>query len=363
MSARSCLRRARRICALLACCAFAAPAFAAEPAPLDTLYKAIARDIAQGDAWAIRHVLDRYEAKDATDFSVEVDPDAQPIWPKRPSSITPDEWAALKRSRLQFGFPESRSVGMALRDLDEDGRRDLVVDAYVGGTGLFSCVTVHRRVGQHFVSTGSNPDGECFYSINGRGSDQEAYWVKLGKRVYLAYREGEYGIDRLYLARAFAPQTMQTAGLAVDYRYRYEVLDQAPGSQDTPEEILAPDLRAALQTALDQMGDTPAQDAGGSYPTCPLPVGTAAADDPWPWFGAGHYTMEIVADLPVWLGQECHAARLILYRTSSLVDRTAIPIALSYMRAPTDEGRDIGVRIQRTALRVRRVRVDTGIPN
>ena len=266
MSARSCLRHARRICALLACCAFAAPAFAAEPAPLDTLYKAIARDIAQGDAWAIRHVLDRYEAKDAADFSVEVDPDAQPIWPKRPSSITPDEWAALKRSRLQFGFPESRSVGMALRDLDEDGRRDLVVDAYVGGTGLFSCVTVHRRVGQHFVSTGSNPDGECFYSINGRGSDQEAHWVKLGKRVYLAYREGEYGIDRLYLARAFAPQTMQTAGLAVDYRYRYEVLDQAPGSQGTPGRRPGEKRRGRKRPSRPSSGGRPRGPPANRYP-------------------------------------------------------------------------------------------------
>ncbi len=346
-------RRVTRFLALLAFCMLARPIFAAETDPLESLRKEIAQAIARGDASAINHVLARHEVRAPAQFVVEVTEDGQLIWPTRPKSVTAQEWATLKRSELLYEYPENRRLWMSLMDLDEDGQRDLVINAYMGGTGLFSCVTVGRRAGARFVAA-KRADDNCLYTINGRGSDQEAHWVKLGGRVYLAYREGEYGADRLALSRAFETAERAPDTLVIEYRYRHQVLERALNGSGEPQAPIAPALRAALQAALDQIGDTPAQDSGGSYAQCPLPEGMAEEDSNWPWFGAGHYTFEIVADVPVHLDGQCHAARLITYRNSYQIDRERVPTALSYMRTPDDTAQDIEVRTRRTALRVRR---------
>jgi len=354
---RSCLalRRLALGLALFACCAGTAPVFAADADPLETLRKEIAQAIAKGDPAPIRHVIAMHAAAAAAPFAVDVtEDDGQIIWPARPSSVTPDEWAALKRSKLAYGYPENHHLSLQLMDLDEDGKRDLIIDAYLGGTGLFSGVSVNRRVGKQFVGQRNDPDDSSLYTINGRGSDQEADWVRLGGRVYLAYREGRYGFDHLTLMRAFGTQPSTVDGLVVEYRYRHRVMNTVNNGDGKPQPPLDPELRRALQTALDQIGDTPAQDAGGKFPQCPLPEGKTEDDNNWPWFGAGHYTLEIVADLPVQVGQQCHAARLVAYLSSYLTDRDRVPTGLSYMRSPEDTELEIEVQTSRTPLRVRR---------
>ncbi len=352
---RHALRRFVRCLALFACSAFAARAFAAGPDPLETLRKEIAQAIAKGDLAPIRHVIAMHAAAGPAPFEVEVaEDDGKILWPARPSSVTPDEWAALKRSKLVYGFPENHHLSLQLMDLDEDGKRDLIIESYLGGTGLFSGVSVHRRVGNQFVGQKKDPDDNSFYTINGRGSDQEADWIRLGGRVYLAYRNGDYGYDELFLMRAFGAPLNEVDGLVVEYRYRHRVSDKVLHGEYSPPTPLDPELRRALQTALDQIGDTPAQDSGGKFPQCPLPEGMTEDDSNWPWFGPGHYTFGIVADLPVQVGTQCHAARLIAYRSSYLTDRDQVPTSLSYMRSPDDTEQEIEVQTKRTPVRVRR---------
>lgn len=44
-------------------------------------------------------------------------------------------------------------------DLDGDGRRDLIIDSYVGGTGLFSYTGVLKRNDDAFETVNSDDSG------------------------------------------------------------------------------------------------------------------------------------------------------------------------------------------------------------
>ncbi len=73
-------------------------------------------------------------------------------------------------------------VSFTLIDLDGDGKRDLIIDSYVGGTGLFSYTGVLKRGDSAFESVNnadSNDDDNfdagvpgALYSINDRGANQ-----------------------------------------------------------------------------------------------------------------------------------------------------------------------------------------------
>lgn len=54
---------------------------------------------------------------------------------------------------------ENRSHHYTLIDLDEDGQRDLLDDAYVGGTGLFTRITVLQGHNDGFRAAAPTPTG------------------------------------------------------------------------------------------------------------------------------------------------------------------------------------------------------------
>jgi uncharacterized protein len=53
----------------------------------------------------------------------------------RPAGVSRDEWRALQASRIDGGG-ENGVASYTLMDVDGDGRRDLFIDSYSGGTGL-----------------------------------------------------------------------------------------------------------------------------------------------------------------------------------------------------------------------------------
>lgn len=262
---------------------------------------------------------------------------------KRPKNVTQDEWLALKRSPLNFESENGR-LQISLHDLDGDGKRDLIVESYIGGTGLFSGVYTLRRKGNHFAATPTKPDADdSLYTINGRGSNQESTWISLQNKIYLAYRDGSYGYDTLSLLAPFSTGGSSHKTLQVNYRYHNRIIQAA----ETPENKINPKLYQALQKALDTVDRHPEK----TWPACPVKGNTEQAEtNGWPWFGAGHYTMDVVADFPVWINGECGAARLINFKSSYLKTHTLN--SLSYLPAAEAESIDFEITTQRRAISI-----------
>lgn len=234
----------------------------------------------------------------------------------RPDGVTDDEWRALQASGLDIEA-EGGNVGYTLLDLDGDGRRDLAIDAYIGGTGLFSDVSAWRREGSRFVpadaaGNGAGSEaGSSLYSINGRGGNQEGNWIRLRDRVYAAYRIGAYGEDRVYLLRPLR-SIGDVPTLTVRYRYGLSVPRQQK-KEDGTIRTLDDTLHAALTRALTGIDTSQAREAyGGEEPLCPMPAGVSKDDSgDYYSFGPGHYSYEIVGDMAVYAGPRCYVGRVV----------------------------------------------------
>ncbi len=238
-------------------------------------------------------------------------PDDDAHFPKvRPTGVTSDEWRALQASGIDAGG-ENGFASYTLLDIDGDGQRDLIVDTYSGGTGLFSYVSALRREGGRFAGADGS-DGGYLYSLNGRGANQAADWVRLRGRVYVAYRSSYYGVDNLYLLR---PLTVvgEVPRLAVHYRYQLSIPKVQKDEEKGTVTTLDSTLHAGLTRALGQVSSEVARDVGTmDRPLCPVPD-TVKGDDRGAYYsyGPGHYTFEIVGDMPVWVGRQCYIGQLV----------------------------------------------------
>ena len=240
------------------------------------------------------------------------DPGGNAVFPRhRPAGVTQDEWRALLRTRIEVDA-EHGNVSYTLLDVDGDGQRDLVVDAYVGGTGLFNYVYVLPRRGSRFAGEAGGDamswDAPALYSLNGRGSHQFAYWVRLQGRVYAAWVNGQYGRDRVYLSNPLYPMG-QVPNFSVNYAYTLSVSGRQSDREGDEPVALAPDEHAALTQALAPFADGMLRGPwGGQDPLCP---DHTEADDEDSVLTAGHYSIEIVGDAPVWLHGQCRPGRFI----------------------------------------------------
>lgn len=260
----------------------------------------------------------------STDFTNEEDehdPSAEPRFPrKRPDGVSEAEWRALLASKVEGGGENGRA-SYTLMDIDGDGLRDLVIDSYTGGTGLFSTISVLRQAGGRFSVPGAGsapttpaspdaPDASYMYSLNGRGGNQAAEWIRLRGRVYAMYRDSQYGVDDLYLLRPWHGSG-QVPRLRIRYRYRLSVpaLQQEEGRAATR---LPPALHGALNKAVASAAALGNEQAvARTTPICPLPAG--ASEDMREAnfsYGTGHYTIEEIADVPVQVGTQCYIGRL-----------------------------------------------------
>jgi hypothetical protein len=326
---------------------------------VELIRKEISRSIAQKNPSPIQAVLRRYKARDAFTFSgAKKENDAYEISnflpKKRPLKIALSEWNALRKSLVTIADSENNSGSFTLLDLDEDGLRDLIVEVYSGGTGLYSYAYAYRQSGGKFVGDKTFSEASSLYSINGRGSDQAADWVRINGRVYLAYRNGEFGKDELFLDRAFAKPADKVKGLIVEYDYRHNLPRRQKSAEKTV--ILKPGLHAALQKGLNKISGRSAAGSENDPGTCFVPENLSAEqreEYESSWFGPGHYTFEVVADFPVLEGKNCYKARLINFKSSYLANNNYISTALWLLRKPDSETEEYAVESTRIPKRVK----------
>ena len=231
----------------------------------------------------------------------------QTTFPKsRPKGVSEDEWKALNASRIE-GAAETGRTSYALLDLDDDGQRDLIVDTYAGGTGLFTYVETWHRTGERFVKRSVEPESSLFYT-NDRGANQAVSWIRLHDRIYAAYRNSAYGVDNLYLLNPLKINR-QVPTVSVRYAYSLQVPTTQHKEDDTSTYELEADLHAALDHAITQAMKA-APDSTNNSPLCPIPP-TGTGDDDYYSYGPTYYAIEKITDLPVMIGGECYIGALV----------------------------------------------------
>lgn len=246
-----------------------------------------------------------------TDFTLSYDEDA-PLPTTKPSpAIDDDEWQAFSRSAVSAESENGR-LNVTLVDLDNDGKRDLIINSYVGGTGLFSYTGVLRRSGDKFLPVDENSDDfgvtGALFSENGRGANQWSQWVRINGQVYALWFNGVFGEDNIYLLRPFSTGD-KVPVVTLRYRYTLDAIDVEREEHPSTPMLNSKD-KARLQKSLETMQNHLLKDLPPDQPAgaiCPVPEGISAEDAEWYSSGvAGHYTIETVALIPVWLNEKCY---------------------------------------------------------
>lgn len=242
---------------------------------------------------------------------------------EKPSGdISDDEWQALLNSDV-VEDSENFGANYSLVDLDNDGKRDLIIDSYLGGTGLFSYVRVLKRGTDNFYqpTDAFNPYQHLprtIYSINGRGSYQWDKWIEINGQVYAVWFNGRFGEDKLYLLPPFSPLT-KFPTLAI--QYHYDLALEAPPKDEpltSTNRKLYSDIkdRSDLSTQIHRLQShwlkqRNTTSASENEPVCPIPPGTPKEETGNYFSGPPlHYTVETIADFPVWLNNICFIGRL-----------------------------------------------------
>ncbi|QKV63039.1 DUF1311 domain-containing protein [Pseudomonas sp. 43A] len=253
-------------------------------------------------------VIDTGETSFAGDLDKD-NPSEQTHFPKNmPKDVTADEWQALIASNID-GAAETGQTSYSLLDMNGDGQRDLIVQTYAGGTGMFTYVETWRRDGERFVKRTAEPQSSLFYT-NDRGANQSVYWIKVRGNIYAAYRNGAYGVDHVYL---LTPLKINCDVPTVTVRYAYYL--NVPSTQPKEDGIstfeLEPGLRLTLNRAITKANDDQTRhDAAKRTPLCPIPA-TGAGENDYYSYGPVHYTVEDVFDLPVIIGKDCYIGKLV----------------------------------------------------
>ena len=296
---------------------------------LDELRQAVERNRLNDAEFPLETALEAFEIKvGTTDFSNtstandKGNQDAN-FPTKRPKGVSQDEWTALVKSEIDGGG-ENGYASYTLMDIDGDGKRDLIIDSYIGGTGLFSYISAIPRKGDvfagHYVSqladdaNNNTAEDGSLYSLNGRGANQSATWVRLKGRVYAAYRNSYYGADDVFLLRPFFINESAPT-LTIEYQYTFsipknQINDQTAGKPK--ESTLDTKTHTAISKAIKLINPTQAVDGASVTPICPPPTNISDGErTEYFGFGTGHYSYEIVGDFPVWIDKICHIGRIV----------------------------------------------------
>jgi hypothetical protein len=232
--------------------------------------------------------------------------DSSNIFPiKKPEGLSDDEWQALRASRINT-YAENGNVSYDLIDLNNDGLRDLITNAYVGGTGLFNENYLFRRQGPEFIANNFEKDEGYFYSINGRGSNQSASWIEINNQIYLLYVDSVFGEDKLLLKKPFADNAKNPV-IKISYTYVFSV-DKTQKPADRAEYQLEDKIYAAITKALAPLSQLTSsrEIEDSSLPLCPNLQEDQAYN-----LGPGHYAFEIVANVPIWIDNQCYFGQVI----------------------------------------------------
>lgn len=287
-----------------------------DKAALKTLYAALETLQAEG---TVRALAQRFPVKALqTDFTLNSDaPDRKPS-----AAISDAEWQAFVNSKIVVDS-SAENISFTLVDLDNDGKRDLIVHSYVGGTSLYDYTGVRRNDGNQFSVVDSRfnanhdmwPMSGVLFSTAGRGADQEGQWLEINGQIYALVRDGVFGSDTFWLLRPF---TNTAHAPAVTMRYHYDL--RLSSGDDVPS-TLTPDEQNALMAELERVQQSLNHDKplrAADAPVCPVPPGTPA--DALIFYSAGRPVTyaEQVAMLPAWHNGSCYVGTLIyLYDYSS----------------------------------------------
>lgn len=301
-----------------------------EAQALDRLRKELVLQ-AKHQADPLPDILARY-AVDGVRFTLRVrDEQEKPVqaW-SRPSQVPDEDWQRFLRfwqPEIRDGFAsENGTFHFTLIDLDENGERDLLVDYYIGGTGLFTQTEAFRYDPKRgFVPVAPRTDADSAdygYSINGRGGDQAIYLLRLEGRLCLVYRESRYGEDLLTvhrpLQRPAGSRASAKPALKLRYRYSHTPSPDRSGETRNDEAKTDPGLSSAAQTQLRELAD--ARRHGHGLPDaetpCPAPASEGESQDVWPWRDAGHYTFEYAEDLRIVTRAGCYSASIVHFLSS-----------------------------------------------
>ncbi|MTH47107.1 DUF1176 domain-containing protein [Intestinirhabdus alba] len=262
---------------------------------------------------------------------------------KPSDDISNDEWLAFSQSAIS-AESEHGQVSFVLVDLDNDGKRDLIINSYAGGTGLFSYTGVLRRSGGKFLPVVEDNDDfgvtGALFSENGRGANQWGQWVRINGQVYALWFNGVFGEDNVYLLRPFSADD-KVPVITIRYRYAFNTIDTAQEEYAALPALNEKDKSALLKT-LETMQDRLLKDLPPDQPAtaiCPIPKGTSAEEAERYYSGvAGHYTIETVALIPVWLHEQCYIGTVFSHYGfySAGVDATVV------LKSPREEEDIIG---------------------
>ncbi len=284
---------------------------------LRTLYNAVLKAQKSDPELSLNKVAEQFPLTGhITDFTLTYADDTLVSTSKPSPDISDDEWQAFLRSSISADS-ENGKVSFTLIDLDGDGKRDLIIDSYVGGTGLFSYTGVLRRGDNDFAAVdGSDSDngddfdagvpGALFLSMaagltNGTtGSKSTVRCMPCGTTASLAKI-----ISTCCARTSTASQTP-----AVTVRYRYTLNSIRSPEKDQPLTPLSDSDKVDLLRSLEVMQgsllkDKPVSD--NDAPICPIPPGTSADEADNYYSGVAiNYIYETVAYIPVWLNGKCY---------------------------------------------------------
>ncbi|WLH34265.1 lysozyme inhibitor LprI family protein [Pseudomonas sp. FP2196] len=283
---------------------------------LDDLQKRIQIASQNDPEFALERTLASLSIKSPeTLFSAEPDADQfsdKTHFPKAiPKGVSRSEWEALSATDFDADTALGRT-SFTLLDLDGDGQRDLIVETYTGGTGLYTFVETFRRDGDKFARRTPSSDGESIggslYSTNDRGANQSVNWISIRGKLYAAYRAGSYGVDRVYLLSPLQiNHDVPIIEVRYDYQLRVPLTQHKEDNQKTFK--LGPTVHRSLTQALAHVTENQSEASEQGTPICPIPP-TATDPEEYYSYGAGYYAIESVADFPVIIGKECHLGRL-----------------------------------------------------
>ncbi|WP_240221042.1 DUF1176 domain-containing protein [Rheinheimera hassiensis] len=274
-----------------------------------------------------------------THFSLDYDSN-QPLSRKKPvAEITDDEWQAFLRTDLLTAAGEATKADFSLIDLNGDGRRDLIIESYIGGTGLFSYTGVLKRGKNRFYSTNPGPQADemipgGFFSQNGRGANQHSWWITLLGQVYAVWLDGHFSMERLYLLRPFLHQ-QELPVITVRYQYNMQLQQQWHENSPTQHPQEQQQLLQAIAGLPGKFAiDTDSRNVTGQA-ICPVPEGTNANLQQAYYAGRPmHYSMEQVGLIPVWIANQCYIGTVASFFGSYTPKAgTSLEIAIDSPRA------------------------------
>jgi hypothetical protein len=310
----------------------------ADKAALRELRDAVSEEMKVDKEYALERALRRLDLSSSGTEITKISPlesnsasELSCVWPdERPPGVTADEWEAIIKSEV-LAMGEIGCADYTLMDMDGDGKRDLLIGVYEGGTGLWSRYSAMQRIDARFLgeinldaneTQGDSTDSKestFGYSINGRGGNQHGYWVRLQNRMYVAYLDGHYGEDTIYLLRPFV-RSAEVPMLRVSYRYSFHVprrqktrTDDKSGRELEAGVTISTDLQRTMEGAIRKfISPYASNDSGAISVPCPSPVGISDDDKSlYNHFGPGHYTFEIVGSFSFWWKKQCHLAQVI----------------------------------------------------